>query len=273
MKQRWINFWKLRRQQDSVKFVLLFAAAGVIFLAQCAIAGTQLYGQANQPSQYILENQAGVAFTERQIASVQALELTQAVTLQQTYPVTLENAWGEASLTCCRVSRGWLEDVCGISERSAMPRLYLNSAAVDLLWKTLHLENKDDLWNHTVTGSWSTGAENSAASDSKNVPIQLLPGTEPMEAAAPWGYWAGDDIALSEQAAQLRVLTDGPDLDGAWKEAVLPLGLSVQNETEAQEATFLWERTLLSLKYKVLAAVICFLAAGCLWHYGVTITY
>ena len=268
MKQKWLNFWKLRRQQDSVKFVLLFTAAWVMFLAQCAIAGTQLYRLAKQPSQYVLENQAETSFTERQITTIRELELTQAVTLQQTYPVTLENAWGEASLTCYRVSREWLEDVCGISERSAMPCLYLNSAAVGFLSEAFYQGNKEELWNHTVTGSWSTGAEDS----SENVPIQILPGTEAMEASTSCGYRAGDNITLSEHAVQLRVLTYGPDLDGTWKDAVLPLGLSVKNETEIQKTVSLWERTLLGLKYKLLASMICFLAAWCLWHYGVTIT-
>lgn len=254
----WRRFWRLRKQDDRIKIILIFVLAGFIFSADAVHGGIQIYAMVKSPVEYIVRSGETSGITLYQMSGIEAMENVQAVSKQRTSSLTLSDSWGELTVPCLELSDTYLDLAYGISETSAMKIIYMNAMAWNQLMQASgeHENNYEQKIDYALNGEEETGTAR----------IVCLESGLPND--TPYAFCSADNVRLSGGDTAVRVRLSVRDLDGMNIKRLSQLGLEVVNSGDVQTAAMQQEMKFMQIKYDGIALVLCLAAAVSLKKYG-----
>lgn len=257
----WSKFWKIRKQKDKVKLMLLFILLGIGFFGHLIYEGIRLYQITITPAEYILTSHDSTGITDKQMKELWELEQVSAVSRQQELSLELAGQRGKLNLTCLEVSRSYLENAYGIQSNSSMQVFYVNTLAYEELIRSMgYVEGGDALPTDWNMGYILGGEEAGMA--------KIILVTEGVPNDQPYAFHEGNSVRLAKHSPAIRVQVSQQDLDGMQVQRFRQSGLEIVNNTEVEEMLFRRETMLLQMKYDCIIAVLCLLSAGCLKKFG-----
>lgn len=257
----WNKFWKIRKQKDKVKLMLLFVLVGLGFFGHFLYAGIQLYLKTLEPTEYILASYSPMGITDNQMKELGEQEHISAVSRQQELSLELAGQRGKLNLTCLEVSKSYLENAYGIQLSSSMQVFYVNKLAYDELTRSMgYVEGGDEPPTEWNMGYVLGGEESGMA--------KIILVSEGIPNNQPYAIHEASSVRLAKNSPAIRVQVRQQDLDGMQVRRFRQSGLEIVNNTEVEETLFRQETMLLQMKYDCMIAVLCLLAAGCLKKFG-----
>lgn len=258
----WSKFWKIRKQEDKVKLMVLFLLIGIGFLGHFIYEGGRLYQAVMTPAEYVLVSQAPAGVTNGQMTEIWELEPVSAVSRQQEQSLELSSQRGKMTLTCLEVSQSYLEIAYGIREYSSMQVFYVNSLAYEELLRAMGYSNEEEI----MTGEdWHMGY---VLGGEETGMAKIIVVTEGIPNDQPYAFHEGDSVSLAKNPSAIRVQVRQQDLDGRNVRQLRQSGLELVNEGTVQKTLLFQERELLRMKYDFFIAALCLLFVICLKIYG-----
>lgn len=258
----WNKFWKLRKQKDVVKIMLLYFVIGMGFMANAVYHGILLYRIVQSPAEYVVAKIAGSAVTETELEEIRRLEYVIAASRQQEEPVTVKYQMKEADFSCILLSESYLETAYGIRKNGAMKTFYMNRKAYEQLMQRTG-SGGEELVVSYVMESLAEGDEGQKGGTAKAVLVTAgIPEEEPVV------FCRGDSAELTGDVAELRVRVGRQELDGGNVRRLENLGYSVVNREEIREAEYLRELELVRIQYGAAVGGICLVSVWVLWRFG-----
>lgn len=260
---RWKKFLRLRKQNDSVKVLLIFGFVGIVSLIRLFCGCFNIYGIIHQPEEYILCI-SGLRSLNGYVDEIRKMDDIECVSSQKEATVTFNINNRELSFSCLILSSEYMESVYGFYEKSQMPVFYMTASAVAQMIKDAQLSEKDmdeaDVWRVDYVLASDLLSEESTA---KLVFLKTAVSEE-----KPLIYISEKEGDLLEGADNLRVCMSKGDLDGTRVNQFTRMGFEVVNKEEIQIKSENRERQFLKIKYDGLIAVLCILFIVCLIKYG-----
>lgn len=259
----WKRFWILRKQNDTVKFMILFFCIGIIFLGKTLVHGARLYQAAQNPVEYGVFASTGKG-TQAKLREVCQLEWVIFASPFRESTVSLGENGKELVFPCLELSEEYLETVYGISGNGAMKTFYVNQTAFALLKKAgnfgakakelriAYCQQEDEGGNgRSPQGAFS---ETESKNPSGTAKVLLIP--EPISEEEPFVCCVGDPLRLNAEEAGIRI-SGRPDLEGQNITKLTEAGFTLYNAQSIR--TVRQEQALqgLELKYSAAIGVIC----------------
>lgn len=257
----WSKFWKIRKQKDKVKLMLLFILFGIGFFGHLIYEGICLYQITITPAEYILTSHNSAGITDIQMKELWELEQVSAVSRQQELSLELAGQRGKMNLTCLEVSQSYLENAYGIRSCSSMQVFYINKLAYDELTRSMGYVEGGDVPPTDWNMGYVLGGEESGMA-------KIILVSEGIPNNQPYAIHEGSSVRLAKNSPAIRVQVRQQDLDGMQVRRFRQSGLEIVNNTEVEETLFRQETMLLQMKYDCVIALLCLLAAGCLKKFG-----
>lgn len=257
----WSRFWKIRKQKDWVKLMLLFLLLGIGFFGHLVYEGICLYQIILTPMEYILTSQSPTGITDLQMQDLWELEQISAVSRQQELSLELAGQWGKMNLTCLEVSQSYLENAYGIRSCSSMQVFYMNQLAYEELLENMGYGEGYDPPKEDWTLGYVLGEEEMGMAK-----IILVPEGVPND--QPYAFHEGNSVRLAKNSPAIRIQVRQQNLDGMHVQRFQQSGLEILNDSDIEKTSDCQERILMQMKYDCMIAVLCLLSAGCLKKYG-----
>lgn len=257
----WSKFWKIRKQKDKVKLMLLFILLGIGFFGHLIYEGIRLYQITITPAEYILTSHDSTGITDKQMKELWELEQVSAVSRQQELSLELAGQRGKANLTCLEISQSYLENAYGIRSCSSMQVFYVNQLAYEELLRNMGYMDGSETPKENWNMGYVLGGEESGMA-------KIILVTEGIPNDQPYAFHEGNSVKLAKNSPAIRVQVSQQDLDGMQVQRFRQSGLEIVNNTEVEETMFRQEMMLLQMKYDCIIAVLCLLSAGCLKKFG-----
>ncbi len=257
----WSKFWKIRKQKDKVKLMLLFILLGIGFFGHLIYEGICLYQITITPAEYILTSYDSAGITDKQMKELWELEQVSAVSRQQELSLELAGQRGKANLTCLEISQSYLENAYGIRSCSSMQVFYVNQLAYEELLRNMGYMDGSETPKENWNMGYVLGGEESGMA-------KIILVTEGVPNDQPYAFHEGNSIRLAKHSPAIRVQVSQQDLDGMQVQRFRQSGLEIVNDTEVEEMLFRQETMLLQMKYDCIIAGLCLLSAGCLKKFG-----
>lgn len=257
----WSKFWKIRKQKDKVKLILLFVLLGIGFLGHLIYEGICLYQITITPAEYILTCQNAAGITDNQMKELWEQEQVSAVSRQQELSLELAGQRGKMNLTCLEVSQSYLENAYGIRSCSSMQVFYVNKLAYDELTRSMGYAEGGEAPPTEWNMGYVLGGEDSGMA-------KIIFVSEGIPNDQPYAFHEGSSVKLAKNSPAIRVQVRKQDLDGMQVQRFQQSGLEIVNNTEVEETLFRQETLLLQMKYDCMIAMLCLLFAGCLKKFG-----
>ncbi|MDE7436529.1 MAG: hypothetical protein K2N01_12020 [Lachnospiraceae bacterium] len=259
--KRWKRFWKLRKQDDMVKIILIFWVFGMGCLIQAAYNGVLLYQAVQSPAEYVLmADTTDGALSAKQKELVQEEDVMAAGLWRQT-TLTVKYQGMEAAFSCSELSEPYMETVYGIRDEGAMKTIYMNQKAFSQVLGgrdgSGYSQNNDA--NRTLRVTYVKEDQGDETSRQQTADIVLV--KDGVSEEEPLVFCKGDRIDLAKYASGIRVYVGRHDLDGRNAEKLQETGFTIANMQEIREAEYLGQMKLVRIKYGVLTAALCLFCA------------
>lgn len=260
---RWRKFLKLRKQNDSVKVLLIFGFIGIISLIRFFSGAFNLYRNIHQPEEYVL-TAGGLRPLTGYVDEIRKIDDIKCVCLQKEASVTLNINNRELSFSCLILSPEYMEKVYAVDEKGQMPVFYMNASAAELMKNDGQLSEKDieeiDGWRVDYVLASDGLSEKSTAK------LAFLESRVAEE--NPLIYCSKEEGDLPEGTDNLRVCLSKGDLDGTRVNQFIRMGLDVVNKEEIRIKSANRDGQLLQIKYDGFIAALCILFIVGLIKYG-----
>lgn len=257
----WKRFWKLRKQDDMVKIILIFWVFGMACLIYAGYNGILLYQTVQSPAEYVLAaNTPGGALTVRQRELIQEEDIMAAGLWRQT-SLTVKYQGMETVFSCSELSEAYMETVYGIRDEGAMKTIYMNQKAFSQLLLNraadVYSQNSEEI--HALRVTYVKDEQGDEILGQGTADVVLVKDGVPED--TPFVFCKGECINLTKYAAGIRVYAARQDLNGEGVQKLQEKGFEIVNIQEIQEAEYLGQMTLIRIKYGVMTAVLCLFCA------------
>lgn len=269
------EFLRLRRQNDTVKLICLFALTGAVCLINAVYHLGNIYHDVNLPAEYSLTGEGVI--TQKQIDAFMEIQDMAEVSREMEIPVTIKYQGGEVMLECTMLSQEYMAEVYGMETAGSTKRYYMNEAAFDSFRQSLseseasfmmRQESQSD-GNREYDIQYSEALEISEEGDAvantyKSAKLVVI--TSGIQQEESFFCTVENGSRLSREAIALRVLFQKHDLDGLHVSALRKMGYFIENEETVITEEYEIKMRLLHIRYGLLAGVICLVAVLALWH-------
>lgn len=273
----WKKFWKLRKQNDVIKVMLFFFAAGTAFCANAIYNGILLYQEAQSPAEYIITGEFSGNIQDTKWKKIRELEDVAAISRQTDNSITMQYQGSETTFTCTVLSKEYLEAVYGIKESGAATIFYVNQIAFDQLKQDMSnpqafeqaVKNNSLLVNYTAENQPLAGTD-SLGGDTTAIPVRRTAKIVLMENSisdSPYVCYSGNGSALAESTA-LRVCFRRQNADNENAQKLQMLGFTIETADLVQETEYTIEIQIVRIGHSIIAALICLACTAALWKYG-----
>ncbi len=253
----WKRFLRLRKQNDTVKIMLLYIVIGVCFFVNAIYNGVLLYRLIQSPVEYV----AGIGGTfGTKLKELAELENVKAFSVQGEKSVTMKYKTTEVSLPCVYLSKEYLKNAYGIEESGAMEKFFVNQAAYEQLKQENTYEPDEGILRVTYT---IEAQEEDKEGQKGTADIVLLADILPDK--EPYAFCRGDSVDYAKSTT-VRVLAARHELDEITVKRLQGMGFVIENTTDLQEDKYMQEMKLVELRYGLIVAGICVTAAGVMWR-------
>lgn len=259
----WNKFWKLRKQKDVVKIMLLYFVIGMGFMVNAVYHGILLYRIVQSSAEYVVAKAAGGSVTETELEEIRGVENVTAVSRQQEVPVTVKYQTKEAAFSCILLSESYLEAAYGIRKNGAMKTFYMNRKAYELLMQGRSSGGEELVVSY---GKEDFGEEEGGGQKAGTAKAVLV--TDGMPEEEPVVFCRGDSTELTGDTAEIRVRVGRQDLDGGNVKRLENLGYPVVNREAIKEAEYLREMEWVRIQYGAAVGGICLVCVWMLWRFG-----
>lgn len=248
------QFLRARKQSDMLKTQLAFFLAGCCFTVFLAAGVMAFYRESTGYAEYVLQGNG------KGDADVLERKEVKAAGRQKVTGVQLNLLGENITFDCVELPFDYIRTVYGITENSSMTVFYVNQTALDAVGRMWTKRYGTEFRSDAVYSGYLTedGEEGTAK-------LVLLP--EMTDSGEPFVCRAADNIRLSD-AVLMRVWMKKQDFDEGIIKWFLSFGLEIKDRESMQIAALKEELLLLRVKYELLAAALCFAAAGALRKYG-----
>lgn len=250
---RWKKFLRLRKQKDSIKLMLLLAAAAMGFAGSAIIRGVSLYGLIQSPVEYVVSGSA------KDLSNLENLPYFAAVSPQQECSRTLIYQGREYLISGTILSEEYLNIVYQIQSKGVTETYYVNQPVL----RQMNAKEQDLL----VLCASGESQEDAKVSGTSTVRLVLAEGIRDKE--KPQIYLSGGrsqpQMDGSGDGGLQRICFFRQDLSGSQRRELEKLGFSIENQEAFLEMEYCKTELLLRIRYDVLIAIL--LAAGALWAY------
>lgn len=259
----WKTLWQQRRENDRIKLQIWFLLGAGIALIIGGMQGIQLYRWLHQPLEYQMSAQEPPVQMRGAYQKIQELDVVEAATWQQAGTIQITCSQGTSSLPCIQVSEDYLRCAYGLENSSAMRYLYLNTAAYEQLLQATGRGRQDSRQETQWLVGYSCQDMGQEQGMARVVLVEDL-----FEEENPCVYLAGDPVQLENMATVLRVRVKQRDLTGSQRKELEETGFYLMNEEQEELVQVNGNSRLMSIRYILLLALVCFLAYGSLKRYG-----
>lgn len=260
---RWRKFLKLRKQNDSVKVLLIFGFIGIISLIRFFSGAFNLYRNIHQPEEYVL-TAGGLRPLTGYVDEIRKIDDIKCVCLQKEASVTLNINNRELSFSCLILSPEYMEKVYAVDEKGQMPVFYMNASAAELMKNDGQLSEKDIEEIDGCRVDYVLASD--GLSEKSTAKLAFLESRVAEE--NPLIYCSKEEGDLPEGTDNLRVCLSKGDLDGTRVNQFTRMGLDVVNKEEIRIKSANRDGQLLQIKYDGLIAALCILFIVGLIKYG-----
>lgn len=253
----WRKFLKLRKQNDSVKIMLIFTVAAIGFFAASIRNAVLFYADIHQPVEYVL-TAGGQRPLEGYIHEIQKLDSAECVSLQKETSVSFYIEGENMDLNCIGLSSDYLSKVYDLHEPGSMRTFYINARAVEQLPEKVRNRETEQ-----IQADYRMNGEENEEGTARIIVLDDDGADE-----QPQVLYKDDYLNLSEAALSIRVCMQRNDLNGSTVDNFIRMGLNVENKEELKLSSVERGRKLERLKYELLISVLCMFFTACLIKYG-----
>lgn len=268
----WKKFWRIRKQEDRVKIVLLLFLLGIVFLFYGVYNGICLYQAVQTPVEYVLAGDSGEQNLGRKLNEIREWENMAGASIFRESSVLITYQGEETTFSCVELSEEYIKDVYGISQSGATKTFYMNQKAFDMVKET------NEAFSYKQSGSEDTLRMTYETEEAEEGQTQLpekerkekktaeiVRVKEGVNEEEPFVFSAGEKGILIKYGMGIRVCFKGQDMDGSQLRKIQEAGLTVENMQVYQELEHLREGRELHIKYAVGLSIICLFCACILW--------
>lgn len=283
--QRWKKFWKLRKQEDAVKLMLLFLLAGTAFLGNAVYNGVELYRQLHSPAEYVLVSNAQGGAEHSQLNALREIKQVTAVSHQRELPLTARENGKEAAFTCTELSGEYMEKAYGIRDSGAVKTFYMNQKAYRQLQQELDSDQAGSKVDSAGSRAQSAPGGKRSSDEGKEAEerqIRYLVEEETsdgetaekertakvvlvQQGVAQEEPYVFSKAAIQRIEPQVRVCVGQQELEGGTAQRLEAAGFSLEQTQAAQEAGQKQTLQLVRLGYALLAGLLCLSCVWALW--------
>ncbi len=258
------EFLRLRKQNDTVKMMCIFALAAAGFFANVLCNAGKLYHSVQSHVEYQLIR--GSVVTNVHISDLQQIEDVAAVSRSVDLPVTIKYQNQETMMTCTMLSQSYIETVYGIQTSGSEKRFYMNEAAFEEIQAVFQENNvsfeKGDIAEYGteykiqyLEEETGTEEDNMQQKPFRSARLIVLKEKEEQEDALI--CTVEDGTKLSKEADSVRILFARHDLDGLRLSNLKKMGYEVQNEQILAVDEYEMKISLHHIQYGILICAVC----------------
>ncbi len=267
------NLLKLRKQNDTVKIIVILALAGIASAVSVLYHGWMIYHYVNTPVEYVLT--ADRVVSTEQVNTLLQLEGVSRVSRQSDIPIMLRYQGAEIEVSAVLLSQEYVEEMYDVTLPSGVGRIIMNKAAFSTL-QTEWSENREGMAEiesqkqedgsmaldvrYRIAETMSDETAGDDAMEQTDRPIRIIVTETTGQREEPFVCLVDTDGSLLREAYSLRVQYGSHDLDGLHVEHMVKLGFAVENEEILLREKYEVQIKLLHIKYGLLLCVICLLA-------------
>lgn len=286
----WKRFWRLRKQNDVVKIMLLFSVLGLGFIANAVYNGMQIYKLVNEPVEYVLSGWETGSSLDSRLSELAGLENVAAVSCQIDSVAMVKYQTFESTISYVMLSEKFIESSYGIRDRGSMKTFYMNAAAYKQFTQSVYFRTAEGKNSGNVQGSSlgyvdeglrvsysldgqatsneeGSSADNQVSDTAYGTAKVVLVDTD-IAGDEPYVFCKGDRASLLRSATGVRVRVGQQDLDGMNVKQMQGLGFSVVNEELIIRTEYEQEIQIIKIKFGLLLAVVCAVSIWALGKYG-----
>lgn len=263
-------FLKLRKQNDTVKIIVIFALAGIVSAVSVLYHGWMIYHYVNTPVEYVLT--ADRTVSTEQVNTLLQLEGVSRVSRQWDMPIMLRYQGAETEVSAVLLSQEYVEEMYDVTLPSGVGRIIMNKVAFSHL-QTEWSENREGMAEvesqRQEDGSMvldvryriaETVLDDTAGDDAMeqaDQPIRIIVTEKLWQREEPFVCLVNADSRLLREACSLRAQYENHDLDGLHVERLAKLGYAIENEEMILREKNEIQIKLLHIKYGLLLCGIC----------------
>ncbi len=261
--RRWKRFWRLRKQNDTVKMMLLYLVIGACFLVNVIYNGVLLYRFLQSPIEYVLAGNASGGVPGAKLREIAELENVKAFSMQGEMEVTMKYQTAEEiSCSCICLSKEYLKLAYGIVESGATKTFYANRAAYEQLKRGSDYEGNGEENIARVTYTIEALEE---AEEGRKGSANVVLLTDIRADGEPVMFCGGDSVDYGKSTL-VRVLAKKREMDQKTANSLQRTGFTVENTGELQKDAYVQELKLVRMSYGLAVAAVCFVGAWVMWR-------
>lgn len=240
--------FRLRRQNDSVKIIMLLLLLSSIFLCLSVRQGYLLYNYINEGAEYELElpnTRAGSTINTEALTKIKNIEA-----LSESYNnnIAFSKADKEESQVVTYVSEDYLKTVYGIDNDNSMPTFYMGDKSFNKLCKLFNNIDENEQQNQYIC----TYKESEKAAKAYIKKCSAIKDEALILCVA-------NNHELIQQRTSLRMYLEKKDIDGLVKYELNNAGYSYKEElvveNEQLKQKIIWQRMISNLYLSIATSV------------------
>lgn len=281
MRDRWIRFLQLRRQNDTVKIICLFVLTAVISLVHAGFYIWDIYQYANTPAEYVLTKAETV--TEMDMDELcQSMEVTR-ISRQKEQTLSLRIYGKDVEITVLVMEKEYMEKRFGRESSAGTTRFYMNQNAFSAIQQEMEgagiasgrgIEQTKELpvsyvIDEAIPSDGDGGDEGgkegySLTQSDKTAKCIVVENEAPEE--EPYICITAKNSLFLKDADSVRVQLKAHDLDGLQTEQLKKMGYEIENEKEVIQEEFEVELSLLHIWCGLLVCGVCLVGIYGMWR-------
>lgn len=276
----WKKFWRLRKQNDVIKVILLFFAFGIAFLSNAIYNSILLYQMSQSHAEYILSGSTDSSNLNAALEEIRKLEDVTATSRQMDIPVTLQYQGSETTFTCVLLSEKYIETAYGIKESGATKIFYVNQSAYEQLKQdsdNTHalehaIENNSLLVSYNMESQpkFSTGNQdgstNAVPTPAKCTAKVVL--AEQNMPDFPYVFCSSNGFDMTKDIADIRVYVSKQKVDNENAKKLQDLGFAIENAEIVSEVEYIQNLVASKIRHGIATTLLCLACMTALWKYG-----
>lgn len=271
----WKKFWRLRKQEDRVKIVLLLFLMGIVFLFYGVYNGICLYQTVQTPVEYVLTGDSGDKYLGRKLNEIREWENMAGTSIFRENSVLITYQGEETTFSCVELSEEYIKDVYGISQSGATKTFYMNQKAFDMVkeaegaFSYKQSDSEDILrvaYEMEAAEEGQTQLPEKERKEKKTAEIVLV--KEGVNEEEPFVFSVEEKGILIKYGTGIRLCFKGQDMDGSQLRKIQEAGFTVKNINVYQELEYLRKEKELHIKYAFGVSGICLFCSCILWKAG-----
>lgn len=268
-------FIKLRKQNDTVKIIVLFVIAGLVSAVSILYHAGLIYHYVKTPVEYVLT--ADHVISTEQIGVVQQMEGVSRVSRQIEIPVTLRYQGAETEMQAVLLSQEYVEEMFGVKLPSGGSRIFMDKktfSSVQTEWQdsregSVEVKSRklDDgrvvldvryrIAETTADDLSNDDAVSNGGVEQPDRPAQIIVAESRVQGEETFVCLADTENRLPREACSLRVQYENHDLDGLHVEQLTKLGYTIENEEMVLGEKYEIQIKLLHIRYGLVICAIC----------------